>query len=69
MPYHLTSAQRCVLADSVRAGLVGWLLTCPVTGRQSRILKGKATNILGFGFSRWLYSGFGVVDTGLKSQS
>jgi hypothetical protein len=53
MPYHLTSAQRCVLADSVRAGLLGWLLTCPVAGRQSRILEGKATNILGFGFSRF----------------
>ena len=50
---NLTAAQRCVLADCVRAGLVVWLLTFPVAGRQSRILEGKATTVLGFGFPRF----------------
>ena len=53
MAYRLTSAQRCVLADCVRAGLVGWLITCPVAGRQCRLLQARATNVLGFGFSRF----------------
>ena len=53
MAYHLTSAQRCVLADCVRTGLVGWLITCPVAGQQCRLLQARATGILGFGFSRF----------------
>jgi hypothetical protein len=53
MKYHLTSAQRCVLADCVRAGLVGWLITCPVAGQQCRLLQAKATGVLGFSFSRF----------------
>jgi hypothetical protein len=53
MPYRLTSAQRCVLADCVRTGLVGWLITCPVAGQRCRILQARATGLLGFGFSRF----------------
>src|SRR5918994_1109626 len=53
MPYRLTSAQRCVLADCVRTGLVGWLITCPVAGQRCRILQARATSVLGFGFSRF----------------
>ena len=53
MPYRLTSAQRGILADCVRTGLVGWLITCPVAGRQCRLLQARATSVLGFGFSRF----------------
>jgi hypothetical protein len=53
MPYRLTSAQRCVLADCVRTALVGWLITCPVVGQRCRILQARATSLLGFGFSRF----------------
>jgi hypothetical protein len=53
MPYRLTSAQRCVLADCVRTGLVGWLITCPVAGQRCRILQAQATSLLGFGFPRF----------------
>jgi hypothetical protein len=53
MPYRLTSAQRCVLADCVRTSLVGWLITCPVAGQRCRILQARATTVLGFGFSRF----------------
>ncbi len=53
MPYRLTSVQRCVLADCVRTGLVGWLITCPVAGQQCRIFQARATSLLGFGFARF----------------
>ena len=53
MTYRLTSAQRCMLADCVRAGLVGWLLTCPVAGQQCRMLQARATTSSGFCFSRF----------------
>jgi hypothetical protein len=53
MPYRLTSAQRLLLADCVRTGLVGWLITCPVAGQQCRILQARATSLLGFGFARF----------------
>jgi hypothetical protein len=53
MPYRLTSAQRRVLADCVRTGLVGWLITCPVAGQRCRILQARATSLPGFGFSRF----------------
>ena len=53
MPYRLTSVQRWVLADCVRTGLVGWLITCPVAGPRCRILQARATSVLGFGFSRF----------------
>jgi hypothetical protein len=53
MPYRLTSTERCVLADCVRTGLVGWLITCPVAGQRCRILQARATSLLGFGFSRF----------------
>jgi hypothetical protein len=53
MPYRLTSAQHCVLANCVRAALVGWLITCPVAGQRCRILQARATSLLGFGFSRF----------------
>ena len=53
MPYRLTSAQRWVLADCVRTGLVGWLITCPVAGPRCHILQARATSVLGFGFSRF----------------
>lgn len=51
--YRLTSAQRCVLADCVRLGLVGWLITDPQVSHKARAIQGRATNILGFGFSRF----------------
>lgn len=54
MTCHLTSAQRRILADGVRAGLVGWLLTCPVAGRHCLVLQARATTILGFSFSRFV---------------
>jgi hypothetical protein len=53
MPYRLTSAQCCVLADCVRAALVGCLITCPVAGQRCRILQARATSVLGSGFSRF----------------
>jgi hypothetical protein len=53
MAYRLTSAQRCVLADSTRAAILGWLLTDPDMGQQARRLEHQATTILGFGFSRF----------------
>lgn len=53
MAYRLTSSQRCVLADNVRATILGWLLTDPDVGQQARRLEYKATGILGFGFSRF----------------
>jgi hypothetical protein len=53
MTYRLTSAQHCVLAECVRSGLVGWMITCPIAGQQSRLLQAKATTLLGFGFSRF----------------
>jgi hypothetical protein len=54
MPYRLTSAQRDILADGVRTGLVGWLLTCPVAGRQCRLLQARSTTLLGFSFNRFV---------------
>ena len=54
MTYRLTSAQRRILADGVRAGLVGWLLTCPVAGRHCLVLQARSTTILGFSFSRFV---------------
>ena len=39
MSYTITVEQRCLLADCVRAGLVGWLITCPVAGQRCRILQ------------------------------
>src|SRR5687768_10399741 len=53
VPYHLTSAQRRVLADCTRAAIVGWLLTDPAVERKARRLEYRATGILGFGFSRF----------------
>ena len=50
----ITTAQRLLLADSVRGGLVGWLLTCPVAGRQCRLIRGRATTAAGFSFSRFI---------------
>jgi hypothetical protein len=54
MTYRLTSTQRRILADCVRAGLVGWLLTCPVAGQQCRLLQARSTTILGLSFSRFV---------------
>ena len=54
MTYRLTSAQRRILADGVRAGLVGWLLTSPVAGRHCLVLQARSTTILGFSFSRFV---------------
>ena len=54
MTYRPTPAQRRLLADGVRAGLVGWLLTCPVAGRHCLVLQARATTILGFSFSRFV---------------
>jgi len=54
MTYRLTSAQRRLLADCVRAGLVGWLLTCPIAGQQSRLLQARSTTVLGFSFNRFV---------------
>lgn len=51
--YRLTSAQRLTLADCVRLGLVGWLLTDPKAGPRARLIQGRATTMLGFGFSRF----------------
>lgn len=53
MGYRLTSSQRCVLADCTRAAILGWLLTDPAVGQQARRLEHQATNIVGFGFSRF----------------
>ena len=49
----ITTAQRLLLADSVRGGLVGWLLTCPVAGQQCRLIRGRAATAAGFSFSRF----------------
>ena len=54
MTYRLTCAQRRILAECVRAGLVGWLLTCPVAGRHCLVLQARSTTILGFSFSRFV---------------
>jgi hypothetical protein len=54
MTCSLTSAQRRILAECVRAGLVGWLLTCPVAGRHCLVLQARSTTILGFSFSRFV---------------
>ncbi|UEM07220.1 hypothetical protein JL101_030010 (plasmid) [Skermanella rosea] len=54
MAYRLTCTQRRLLADGVRAGLVGWLLTCPVAGRHCLLLRVRSTTILGFSFSRFV---------------
>jgi hypothetical protein len=53
MSYRLTSAQRSVLANCTRTAVIGWLLTDPEVEQQARRLEHKATNILGFGFSRF----------------
>ena len=54
MTYRLTCAQRRILAECVRAGLVGWLLTCPVAGRHCLVLQARSTTVLGFSFSRFV---------------
>jgi hypothetical protein len=54
MSYTITVEQRCLLADCVRTGLVGWLITCPVAGQQCRILQARATTMTGFSFCRFV---------------
>ena len=54
LPYDLTRAQRCVLADCTRVSLVGWLVTDLAVDRKAWRLEYKATGILGFGFSRFV---------------
>jgi hypothetical protein len=53
MGYRITSAQRCILAGNTRAAVLGWLLTDPDVGKHARRLELKATNIVGFSFSRF----------------
>ena len=53
MSYTITVEQRCLLANCVRAGLVGWLITCPVAGPRCRVLQTRATTVAGFSFSRF----------------
>ena len=42
-----------MLADCVRTGLVGWLITCPAAGLTARRLQRQATTATGFSFPRF----------------
>jgi hypothetical protein len=53
-PQHiLTTAQRLVLADSMRLCLIGWLTTCPQAGMAARRLWRQSRTVAGFQFSRF----------------
>ena len=54
MTQQLTVEQRELLAECVRMGLVGWLVTCPVAGRQCPLIQSKATTVAGFSFSKFI---------------
>lgn len=69
MTFRLTSAQRCVLADCTRAAILGWLLTDPNVGQQARRLEHKATNIVGFGFSRFATMAMNEIGSDYRPQS
>jgi hypothetical protein len=53
MAIRLTSAQRCVLADSTRAAVLGWLINDPQVQVRALRIANKATTIGGFSFSRF----------------
>ncbi|QQP94049.1 hypothetical protein IGS68_35145 (plasmid) [Skermanella sp. TT6] len=53
MAINLTTAQRDVLVDCVRAALLGWLVTDPAAGSTARRIEHKATTVTGFHFSRF----------------
>jgi hypothetical protein len=67
--YHLTSVQHCVLADCTRTAILGWLLTDPAVEQQARRLEYKATNILGFGFSRFATMAINQFGAGYRPRS
>ena len=51
--HNLTTAQRLVLADCMRLGLIGWLTTCPWAGTTACRLRRQSTTTAGFQFSRF----------------
>jgi hypothetical protein len=53
MATRLTSAQRCVLADSTRVAVLGWLLNDPQVQVRALHIANKATTSAGFSFSRF----------------
>jgi hypothetical protein len=64
----LTEAQRLLLADSVRVGLVGWLVTCPQAGLTARALKRRATTPLSFSFSRFATAAAAAFGAGYRPK-
>lgn len=51
--YNLSDEQRRLLAECLRAGVTGWLVTCPTAGRQCRQFQARATLGARFSFSRF----------------